>query len=334
MYEESCTPGYDPGWTVIPPSERYAPVLTTPVERAAALSVGSNALLVMLKIGVGLQTGSIGILSEALHSGIDLLASAIAWYAVRASAIPADDDHHWGHGKLENMSGAIEAALIVVAGLFVGWEAIHHLLHPATAPETGPGLVVMGISCVTNLLVSAHLMRVAARYDSAALMADAHHLATDVLTGIGVIAGLVLVRVTHMAIFDALTAAGVAILICSIGWKVMRESARALLDESLPPEELVRIREVLDAHVPPLVDHHDLRTRKAGPVRHVEVHLSFPRDLLLVDAQAVSDRIEHQLRDVLGPCHVVTHLEAAPVTQAQVGHPPEPVHSDMGRANA
>src|SRR5512142_2540278 len=163
----------------------------TTKSRAASVSVLSNTALVVGKLIVGLLIGSVSVLSEAIHSGIDLVAALIAWWAVRASSAPADDEHPFGHGKLENLSGAIEALLILVAAVWIVIESVQKLVHPTPVEGVGLGIAIMGISSVANLFVSNWLMKVGRQTDSVALVADAWHLRTDVYTSFGVMFGLV-----------------------------------------------------------------------------------------------------------------------------------------------
>lgn len=281
--------------------------------RAALLSVVSNAALVALKLGVGLVTGSVGVMSEAIHSGIDLLAAGMAFFAVRAASKPADEDHAYGHGKYENLSGMVEAALIFVAALFIAFEAIDHMRHGAPAPEVGWGLAVMATSSLVNFLISRYLFRVAQEEDSAALMADAHHLSTDVYTGLGIFVGLLLVKVTGMGLFDALTALGVALLIAKIARDVLRHSLGILLDTSLPVHERAEIERILEGFAPPLLDYHDLRTRKAGAHRHVDVHLTVPAEITALEAHDIADRVERTIARALPNTQVITHVDVGGV---------------------
>lgn len=196
-------------------AERESKVVRARKTRAARLSVASNAAFVVVKLVVGLSSGSVGVLSEALHSATDLVASGIAYFSVRQADAPPDDDHPYGHGKIESVSGLAEALLIFIAAAVILYEAIHQLAAPAPeeTPPVGAGLVVMTLSIVVNVALSRHLRRVATETDSLALQADSEHLRTDVVTSIGVLVGLILVRVTHRAWFDPVTAILVALLI-------------------------------------------------------------------------------------------------------------------------
>lgn len=293
-------------------------MIATPQRRkqwAAAFSIGSNGVLVALKIVVGLFTGSIGILSEAIHSGIDLLASIMALVAINQASKPADAGHAYGHGKIENLSGSVEAALILVAAILIVLEAVTRIRAHAPAPQVDLGLAVMTYSCLQNWFVSRYLLKVARETGSPALEADGHHLSTDVLTGLGVLAGLVLVHVTGRSEFDAITALGVAVLIARLAWSVTRTSVADLLDASLPDGELAVIEGILQARIPPLLDYHDLRTRRSGNQRHVDVHLTFPAHMLVGEAHAVAHGLELAIAQALPGSLVLTHLDSGEIDQ-------------------
>ncbi len=288
--------------------------------RAALLSVASNTGLVGLKLGVGLFTGSVGVLSEAIHSAIDLLAAGMAFFAVRAASKPADEDHAYGHGKYENLSGMLEAALIFVAAVLIAFEAVDHIRHAAPPPVVDLGLWVMAASSGVNFVVSRYLFKVAREEDSAALEADAHHLSTDVYTSLGIFAGLLLVKVTGLGVFDALTALGVAVLISRIAWDIFAHSTGILLDTSLPTEERAEIERILADHTPPLIDYHDLRTRKSGAHRHVDVHLTVPAEITAGEAHAIAEQIERAIGEALPNTQVITHVDVGGV-DALTGRP-------------
>ena len=261
---------------------------------AARLSVASNATLVALKLGVGVWIGSVAVISEAIHSGVDLLAALIALYAVRMADAPPDRDHPYGHGKVESISGTVEALLIGAAGLWIVYEAIRGLLTPRPSAAIGWGVAVMGFSAVVNAFVSRHLFRVAREYDSVALEADAHHLSVDVWASLGVFVGLGLVVLTGWRVLDSLIALMVGGLILYTAYGITQRAFAPLLDTTLPEEEVATIKAALrgDARVR---GYHHLRTRKAGSVRFVDFHLLLDDDLTL----AQSHRISHEVKDLV-----------------------------------
>ena len=282
--------------------------------RVAALSVTSNTVLTLSKIIIGLVSGSVSILSEGIHSGIDLVAAFIALFAVRESGKPADACHAYGHGKIENVSGTIEAALIFVAAIMIIVEAIQkaHMIIQGEGTHVGDlglGLVVMGVSASMNLIVSNRLMKVAKRTDSIALEADALHLRTDVFTSAGVFIGLLLIQITGWAILDPIIAFGVALMIIKASFDLTKQAFAPLVDVSLPEEERNIIANILLLHGDQFVEFHKLRTRKAGAERHVDLHLVVAKYTPVLDVHELCDMIEHEIEERLKGTHVLIHAE-------------------------
>ncbi len=283
--------------------------------RAAAVSVASNTSLVVMKLVVGFVTGSVSIISEAIHSANDLLAAVIAWFSVRTSDKAADEEHPFGHGKIEGVSGAIEAALIVIAAIWIVYEAVQKIAHGGEVEHLGVGTAVMAVSGIVNVLVSRHLFRVARAQGSLALEADAHHLSTDVYTSLGVAAGLAVVWVTGKTIVDPIVAILVALFILKIGVGLTLDAVQHLLDRRLPPEEVARIEQILRAE-PAVLDVHRLRTRKSGSLRQVDVHVVMRGDILLSEAHQVVKRLESAVEHELAPAETVIHLDPEDVIPA------------------
>lgn len=279
--------------------------------RAAAVSVGSNFLLTALKLGVGLSTGSLGVLSEAVHSSIDLVAAGLAFVAVRAAAKPADDDHAYGHGKYENLSSLAEGALILAAGSILAWEAAQRLMSRGAPPHVGLGILVIGASCVLNLFVSRYLHQVGRKEDSPALEANAQHLSSDVVTGAGVLVGLALVHLTRRALFDGLTGLLVALWILWIGAKLVGSALDNLADHSLPPDEVSEVERILRTFEDRLLDWHALKTRRSGSQRYIDVHLVVPGDITARCAHDIADSIERTLQQRFAGAIVMTHVDVA-----------------------
>lgn len=278
-------------------------------QAAAGLSIGSNTLLVLAKLAVGLRTGSVSVLSEAAHSATDLLASAIAFISVRFSDHPPDEEHPYGHGKLESVSGFLEALLIMGAALYIVVEAVHKLRAPAAeTPPVGAALLVMAISIAVNLGVSAYLRKVARETDSQALLADAEHLTTDVLTSVAVLVGLALVHFTGLAWLDPATGLLVACMIARTGWQLTSQSVHTLLDTRLPDEEEARIRAILDGD-PRVLGYHKLRTRKSGSLRLVDLHVQMEDECSLLVAHTTVEELEDAIRRTLGDAIVSIHPE-------------------------
>ncbi|HWJ02637.1 MAG TPA: cation diffusion facilitator family transporter [Verrucomicrobiae bacterium] len=288
----------------------------------AAVSVLSNTFLVVGKVIVGMLTGSISILSEAIHSAIDLVAAVIAYFSVKEASKPADDRHKYGHGKIENLSGTIEAILIVLAAIWIIYEAAGKLSHGGEVEQLGWGILVMGVSAVVNLAVSTRLMRVAKETDSVALEADALHLRTDVYTSLGVMIGLAGIKLTGIAILDPLAAMGVALLILKAGLDLTRHAFLPLVDISLPAEDEKVIVEVINSFSTDYLEFHKLRTRKSGSERHIDLHLVVQRDLPVYQVHTLCDCIETEIEQRLPRSHVLIHIEPCPKDCSQC-NPPE-----------
>lgn len=288
---------------------------------AALVSVVSNSLLVALKVAVGLASGSVSILSEAIHSANDLLASAVAFFSLRIAARPPDDDHPYGHGKAESISGAIEAGLIVLAAVWIIYEAVKRIIAGGEVEHLGLGTGIMAFSAVLNAFVSSYLFKVAREEDSLALETDAQHLATDVYTSIGVTIGLLLVWLTGWTIIDPIIAIVVALLILRIGWRLTRQAGTHLMDSSLPAADIARIEAILRAD-PRVLSFHDMRTRKSGAHRHVDMHIVIAAATTLIDAHHVADSLEQQIADLFPPAHVVIHVDPFDPESSESGIPP------------
>ncbi len=276
---------------------------------AAGLSVGSNAGLILLKLAVGLYTGSVSVIAEAIHSGVDLLASLIALVSVRASDRPPDEDHPFGHGKIESVSGAVEGLLIFVGAALIVDEAISRLLggEHLDLPILGAG--VMLVSTVANWLVARQLHAVARTADSMALEAAAEHHRTDVITSVGVFAGLVLVQIFDAPVLDSLLGLGVAALIVQAAWAITYKSFQGLIDRSLPTDEHAAIERVLAEHGSQFISYHRLRTRKSGAQRYIALDLVFQPSASLADVHEVCDHLESEIHAVLPGASVQIHAE-------------------------
>ncbi len=278
-------------------------------KRAALVSIVSNTSLVLIKTFTGLVTGSIAVLSEAFHSGTDLMASLMAFLAVREAERPADEQHPFGHGKFENLSGLFESALILVASGFIYYESIKRLIVGSELRMAWLALAVMAFSAVINLIVSWYLFRVSRKTDSIALEADARHLRADVYSSSGVFIGLGTVHLTGLQAIDPLVGAVIATFILLEGMMLGKRSIEGLLDRALPPEEIEIIREVLDAHRGVIKEYHELKTRKAGSDRHIELHMVVCREERIEETHRTMDSIEKALRERLPRSRVVIHPE-------------------------
>ncbi|HOT13866.1 MAG TPA: cation diffusion facilitator family transporter [Bacteroidales bacterium] len=274
--------------------------------KAAGISVFSNTSLVIFKLITGFITGSVSILSEAIHSAMDLLAAVIAFFAVRISDTPADKGHPYGHGKYENVSGIIEALLILLASGWIIYEAVVKILHPGPIESIGLGSVVMFVSAVANFFVSRYLYKVAKKTDSIALEADALHLKTDVYTSLGVAIGLLLIWATGWHFLDSVIAVFVATLIVKEAVHLLRAAYAPLLDASLSESEVEVIKDSIKSHN---LSFHALRTRKAGHYRFAELHLEVAPDISVGMAHEMCDMIEKDIMEKIKNIEVSIHVE-------------------------
>lgn len=277
---------------------------------AAWLSVVSNSLLIALKIAAGAITGSIAIITEAVHSSIDLMASVIALVAVRRSDEPADEDHPYGHERVENLAAVIEGMLILVGAGVIVFEATRRLATGAEVDSLGVGLAVIGFSVVANLLVSGFLARRARQHGSAALEGDAAHLRADALTSFGVLMGLALVELTNEPAFDAIAALIVAAAIVVSGIRILTRSSRVLVDEAPSPEELDQIEAAIgEARSPEIVGYHKLRARRAGASLHIDLHVQFRSGTTLERAHGLAHELRQAIERRTAADDVLIHVE-------------------------
>jgi cation diffusion facilitator family transporter len=279
--------------------------------RAAATSIASNAVLIAFKLTVGILSGSIAVISEALHSGSDLVAAIIAFWSVRQAAQPPDEHHQYGHEKVENLSGVIEALLIIAAAGVIIYEGVMKIIDGPTLDHVWLGIGVMVVSGLVNLFVSRKVLYPAARRtESAALEADAAHLMTDVYTSFGVAFGLLLVKLTGWPYFDPIFAIAVAVLIIRTGYELVMQSTRVLLDETLPDDELEEIRRCVREHRGDIISgYHKLRARRAGSRRHVDLHVMVDPDLTITEAHDIAEHIEDDIRACIPNTDVLVHVE-------------------------
>lgn len=277
--------------------------------KVAALSIASNTTLIILKVVAGLLSGSVSIVSEAIHSGMDLVASIIAFLSVRISSKPADEKHPYGHGKIENISGLAEGLLIFIAAFLIIKESISKILHPAKIEETGIAIIVMLICAVVNTIVSRILFKVAKEEDSLALEADALHLKTDVYTSFGVAIGLILIKFTKISILDPIVAVIVACLILKEAWHLSQSAFDPLIDSRLSDDEEEKIKEVIEMYKAEVLNFHELKTRKAGHIRYIDFHITVKSSLTAKDIHELIKRIEKSLEEKIKNIHVTIHID-------------------------
>ena len=278
----------------------------------ARLSIISNVFLITIKLIVGLIGGSVSIISEAIHSTMDLVAAIIAYFSVKVSDNPPDKRHPYGHGKIENISGVIEALLIFVASFWIIFEAIKKIISKEPIDSIGLGFIVMFISCVVNIIVSRKLYKVAKETDSVALEADALHLKADVYTSAGVGVGLLLIWITGLYFLDPIVAIVVAIFIMIEAFGMLKTAFAPLLDVNLPDDEIKTITECIKSMTWGCIDFHQLRTRKAGNKRYVDLHLEVPQKFTVAEAHDLCDKIEKAIEAKIPKIEIHIHVEPCP----------------------
>ena len=273
------------------------------------LSVAAAVATIGLKTWAWRLTGSVGLLSDAMESGVNLVAALGAFWALTLAAKPADRSHHYGHFKAEYFSSGLESVLIVVAALAIIHAAIGHLLQPEPLEQVGIGLALSLLATALNGMVAWLLLKAARRFHSITLRADAHHLLSDVWTSLGVVVGIGLVKVTGWAILDPLIAIAVAINIIFTGWKLFHETASGLLDRSLPEEEQLQLEQLLAGRESDDIRFHALRTRVAGSQRFVSLHVLVPGRWSVQQGHDLCEELEQEIAATLTRTDVVTHLE-------------------------
>jgi cation diffusion facilitator family transporter len=275
----------------------------------AYLSVVSNSVLLTAKITAGIIIGSVSVISEGIHSGIDLIAAVIAFIAVRKSSQPPDKKHSYGHGKVENISGAVEAVLILAASVLIVREAIEKIVQGVEIEDVNLGIVVMLISCLVNIYVSSRLFKTARQTESIALEADAWHLRTDVFTSLGIFLGLVIIKLTGMKILDPIMALMVAVLIVKAAVDLIRKSVRDLIDVSLPVPEQEHIKAIIRKHAGNFFEFHEMRTRRAGSDRFIDFHLVVCQNTNISSAHNLADKMEKEIMQEFPRASVIIHVE-------------------------
>jgi len=278
--------------------------------RFAWLSIAAAVATIALKTVAWRLTGSVGLLSDALESVVNLAAAVMALVMLTLAARPPDEEHAHGHTKAEYLASGFEGALILLAALAIGFAAVARLVSPQPLEQVGVGLAVSVAASLVNLVVSRVLLRAARRHRSIALEADAQHLMTDVWTSAGVLVGVGLVALTGWERLDPLVALAVAAQIVWTGVKLVRRSATGLLDAALPPEDLASLRAVLDRHAGPELQFHAVRTRQAGTRRFVSLHVLVPGAWTVRRGHDVVEQVEADVRAALPGANVLTHLEA------------------------
>lgn len=276
---------------------------------AATLAVIWDALLIALKLIVGISISSIAILSDALNSIIDLLASLMAFFSIRISSRPADEQHPFGHGKAENLSGFTEAGLMYLTAVFIIYESIKKLLSGSQVTNVEWGLGIMLFSMTVNILFSSHLLKVARKEDSLALEAHARNLRGDILISLGVFIGLLMLKLTGLSVFDPIAAILVSLYYAFTASVLTRKTVHGLLDERLPDAEEELIKNSISEHSMDLVGFHDVRTRKSGGERYIDLHLVMDLNSSLDEVHKMCDHLEEDIKSKLPRTNITIHVE-------------------------
>ena len=277
--------------------------------RFAWLSIGTAVCTILLKFGAYRVTGSVGLLSDGLESGINLLTAVIALISLYIAAQPPDEEHAYGHTKVEYFAGGLEGGFILLAGVLIGVTAISRLFSPEPIERIGLGVMISIAASLLNLGTAVVLQRIGKKHNSLTLIAESKHLMTDVWTSAGVILGVILVGLTGWLRLDGLVALLVAGNILFTGYQLLKTSINGLMDTALPSCELQQIEAILDSYRLHGIDYHALRTRQAGAQRFVSLHVQTPGDWSVQKGHALIEEIEADLIRDLAPISVIIHLE-------------------------
>lgn len=277
--------------------------------RLLILSVAAAVATIVLKTLAWRLTGSVGLLSDALESVVNLVAALLALLMVHWATLPPDEQHRFGHEKAEYFSAGIEGGLILLAAASIAWTAVERLIHPQTLDEVGVGVGLSAAASVVNLAVGLLLIRGGRRYRSITVEADGRHLLTDVLTSVGVITGVIVVGVTGLRWLDPTVALLVALNIVVVGTSLLRRAGAGLMDHALPVEQQAALDHVLQAYRRDGVSFHGIRTRQAGRRSFVSLHVLVPGTWSVREAHALADELERELESKLPGAAVTTHLE-------------------------
>ena len=283
--------------------------IATEKKFAAALSITSNTLVFLFKIVAGILSGSISIISEAIHSVSDFLASVLTFFAVTRSSEPADKEHPFGHGKYEDMSGFIEGGLIILAGIYIIYESSKKLIYGyELKSEPLLGIAAMGFAVLANFLVSQYLFYVAKKSDSVSLKADGEHLRTDSYSSLGVLIGLILIKYTGLAILDPIIAIIVALVIFKAGFEISKETLNNLLDSSISDEDIEKIENIIKNNQV-IKGYKNIKGRKSGQYKEVELTLLFNEDMKIKCCHNICDQIECEIKNEIENASIVIHPE-------------------------
>lgn len=289
--------------------------------RVISISIAVAILTISMKVTAWLLTGSVGLLSDAAESVVNLVAAGVALVVILWATRPADEDHAYGHEKADYLSAGFEGALILLAAVTIAYAAIDRLINPAELTEVGIGLAITGAASLLNLLTARLLVRTGGEESSLVLVADGRHLMTDVITSAGVIIGVGMVWITGWHTLDPIIALVVAGNIVRTGIGLVSDSMAGLMDKALPDDQLARVEQVLDSFEGPDIQFHALRTRKAGRRTFISVHVLVPGGWSVKQGHDLAEKVEEDLRERFDQATVFTHLEPIedPVSFADTG---------------
>lgn len=293
---------------------------------AAKLSLVIVITLVVLKAAVAAITGSLSIIAQATDSFLDIVAVATTLSAVRIASKPADEEHPFGHGKVENIAAVGQALLIFAAGGVIIYSSIRRMITGAPIEMTEAGMAVMVVSIIASIFLSRHLRKVARATDSIALEANAHNIATDVYSAAAVLVGLIIIRFSELNIMDSIIALSVAVLILKVGYDVVKKSFGGLVDVKLPEVEETAIRACVTKYSDKLIDCHELRTRKAGSHRYIDLHLVMYKYASVEEAHKICDDVEQDIKSQLPHTSIIIHVEPCDEKCEKCPIPPDKRH--------
>jgi cation diffusion facilitator family transporter len=283
---------------------------TSPKRRAARLAIASNSFLIAIKLAAGLLTGSVGIISDAVHSLMDLVASVVSLLSVRKAEEPADSTHRYGHEGVEDLAAGAQAILLIAGAAFVIFESVHRLIVGGSVDSAGVGMVVVGVAAAINIVVSTRLRRTGRESDSPALTATAADLRTDALVSLGVLAALIAIKLTGVSWLDPAVGLVIGLAISSTGVRILTSAGRRLAGETIAPDELEKLHDVARSFIgPEVLGYHDLRARHIGSSHQVDLHIQFSESTSLRRAHELAHQVQDAMTAGLPGTTVLIHLE-------------------------
>jgi len=294
---------------------------------AARITVYIIGLLALLKLVIGISIGSIAVISEGIHTSVDLAASLIAYFTLRTALKPPDKDHPYGHGKFENLMGLMQGGFIIAPSGYIIYRAIHHLIyhHDKIFGENldglNAGISVMVLTIIVNVVLGVWLNLIWKKTGSEAIRANAYHQFADLYTSIGVVGALILVKITGNVIFDPIIAIVVALYAIYLGWKLMSASTASLVDREAEPATIQKIRDIINNTAPDILEYHRLRSRRAGQMVFADIHIVICRDVSLKLTHELMDRIEETIERDIGNIDITMHAEPCEEDCEKCPHP-------------